>query len=216
MARSVGMMRSLGWPLWLVWVIRRVPGGVQVSGRVAVAAVVLVGFATGRWTRPAADSVQRTIDGGIEATAELNSASCAGHDSPRPATAPGSIAVAVMRQFGPGVLPEAAPRPSMAADRSPAPRPPASEAIDFVPVRIDIDIDIEVVRAALTDIAMVWLGADAAPVAEAIAVTRPGVDDFVSTIAAIGRMEIRGHGSPVIRAMSREMHYYAADTLCGV
>jgi hypothetical protein len=79
-----------------------------------------------------------------------------------------------------------------------------------------IDVDIEVLRTALTDIAMLWLGNDAAPVAEAIAVTRPGVDDFVSSIAAIGKMEIPGHASPVIRAMSREMHYHAAEMLCSV
>jgi hypothetical protein len=86
---------------------------------------------------------------------------------------------------------------------------------EFVPARLDIDVD--ALRAELTEIALVWLGADdAAPVAAAIAAARPGVDDFVSTIAAIGVMEIPGHESAVVRAMAREMHYRATEVLCGV
>jgi hypothetical protein len=86
---------------------------------------------------------------------------------------------------------------------------------EFVPARLDIDVD--ALRAELTEIALVWLGADdAAPVAAAIAVARPGVDDFVAMIAAIGLMEIPGHESAVVRAMAREMHYRATEVLCGV
>jgi hypothetical protein len=85
----------------------------------------------------------------------------------------------------------------------------------FVPVRIDVDID--GLRSELTGIAMDWLGAaDAVPVAEAIAATPPGVDDFVLTIASIREMEILGRANPVVRAMTREMHYYATEVLCGV
>ncbi|MBJ7593379.1 MAG: hypothetical protein JF886_00715 [Candidatus Dormibacteraeota bacterium] len=91
----------------------------------------------------------------------------------------------------------------------------AREATEFVPARLDIDVD--ALRAELTDIATVWLGEnDAAPVAEAIGAARPGVDDFVSAIAAISSMEIPGHESAVVRAMAREMHYRATEVLTGV
>lgn len=88
-------------------------------------------------------------------------------------------------------------------------------AAEFVPARLDFDVD--ALRTELTDIALLWLGADdAVPVADAIAATRPGVDDFVATIAAIGAMEIPGHEAAVVRAMAREMHYRASEVLCGV
>ncbi len=91
----------------------------------------------------------------------------------------------------------------------------AREATEFVPARLDIDVD--ALRAELTDIATVWLGEDdAAPVAKAIRAARPGVDDFVSAIAAISTMEIPGHESAVVRAMAREMHYRATEVLTGV
>ncbi len=91
----------------------------------------------------------------------------------------------------------------------------AREATEFVPARLDIDVD--ALRTELTDIATVWLGEDdAAPVAQAIGAARPGVDDFVSTIRAIGAMEIPGHESAVVRAMAREMHFRASEVLCGV
>jgi hypothetical protein len=91
----------------------------------------------------------------------------------------------------------------------------AREATEFVPARLDIDVD--ALRTELTDIATVWLGEDdAAPVAQAIGAARPGVDDFVSTIRAISAMEIPGHESAVVRAMAREMHFRASEVLCGV
>lgn len=89
------------------------------------------------------------------------------------------------------------------------------QPIEFVPARLDIDID--ALRTELSDIATVWLGADdATPVAAAIAAARPGVDDFVSAIAAIASMNIPGHEHAVVRAMAREMHFRAAEVLCGV
>ena len=91
----------------------------------------------------------------------------------------------------------------------------AREATEFVPAKLDIDVD--ALRSELTDIATVWLGPDdAAPVAQAIGAARPGVDDFVSTIRAIGAMEIPGHELAVVRAMAREMHFRASEVLCGV
>ncbi len=89
------------------------------------------------------------------------------------------------------------------------------EAKEFVPARLEIDVD--ALRAELTDIATVWLGEDdATPVAQAIGSARPGVDDFVSTIAAISTMDIPGHDTAVVRAMAREMHFRASEVLCGV
>jgi hypothetical protein len=91
----------------------------------------------------------------------------------------------------------------------------ARAATEFVAPRVDVDIDS--LRVELTEIAVRWLGADdSAPVAGAIAATRPGVDDFVATIAAIAAMEIPGHESAIVRAMAREMNYRASEVLCGV
>jgi hypothetical protein len=84
---------------------------------------------------------------------------------------------------------------------------------DFVAPRLDIDID--ALRHGLNQIAVKWLGTDdVAPVAAAIAAARPGVDDFVAAIAAIRAMEIPERESPIVRAMAREMHYYATEVLC--
>jgi hypothetical protein len=91
----------------------------------------------------------------------------------------------------------------------------AREAQEFVPARLDIDVD--ALRSELAAIAVAWLGADAAePALQAIAAARPGVDDFVATIAAIAAMSIPGHETAVVRAMAREMHYRATEVLTGV
>jgi hypothetical protein len=91
----------------------------------------------------------------------------------------------------------------------------AREASEFVAPRLDIDID--ALRTELIEIAVTWLGSDdAALVVSAIRSARAGVDDFVSTIAAIGAMEIPGHERAVVRAMGREMHFRASEVLCGV
>jgi hypothetical protein len=91
---------------------------------------------------------------------------------------------------------------------------PATEpGPDFVAPRLDIDVD--ALRHGLNQIAVKWLGADdVAPVAAAIAAARPGVDDFVAAIASIRAMDIPGRESPIVRAMAREMHYYATEVLC--
>ena len=105
--------------------------------------------------------------------------------------------------------PGAEPAAEKHAQPGPIPLPP----IEFVPPRLDIDVD--GLRRGLTEIAVKWLGVDdAATVAAAIAAARPGVDDFVYAISAIRVMEIPGHDSPIVRAMAREMHYYATEVLC--
>lgn len=132
--------------------------------------------------------------------------------APKPQFGPmvfGSTLTAPKPQFGPWVLSTAMPAaPAALFDAG-------LLGSEFVPVRVDVDID--GLRADLTDIAHDWLGADeAAAVAEVIAATRPGVDDFVSTIASITEMELLGRASPLVRAMTREMHYHATEVLCGV
>jgi hypothetical protein len=112
---------------------------------------------------------------------------------------------------------EAAPPPPPPADPDPAAELASEHPAqgEFVPARVDVDID--GLRTELIGIADVWLGeADAAPVAAAIMGARPGVDDFVAAIAAIASMEIPGHENAVVRAMAREMHFRAAEVLCGV
>jgi hypothetical protein len=99
------------------------------------------------------------------------------------------------------------PQAEDAAEPAPEPGP------DFVAPRLDIDVD--ALRHGLNQIAVKWLGADdVAPVAAAIAAARPGVDDFVAAIASIRTMDIPGRESPIVRAMAREMHYYATEVLC--
>jgi hypothetical protein len=98
---------------------------------------------------------------------------------------------------------------------APTPERTTSDATEFVPTRVDVDID--ALRDELIGIADTWLGkADAAPAAAAIRAARPGVDDFVAAIRAIASLELPGHENAVIRAMAREMHFRAAEVLCGV
>jgi hypothetical protein len=135
---------------------------------------------------------------------------------PRMAETSGDIdAMAEEIESEPAVFSIASLEPEAAAEPGALAPVEAREANEFVPPRLDIDVD--ALRTELTDIAVAWLSAgDAAPVATAIAETRPGVDDFVSTIAAIGVMQIPGHEAAVVRAMAREMHYRASEVLCGV
>jgi hypothetical protein len=100
-------------------------------------------------------------------------------------------------------------------DEAPASMRKISDVAEFVPTRVDVDID--ALRDELSGIADTWLGKeDAAPVAAAIRAARPGVDDFVAAIQSIASLDIPGHDNAVIRAMAREMHFRAAEVLCGV
>jgi hypothetical protein len=85
---------------------------------------------------------------------------------------------------------------------------------EFVPMRIDVDLDR--LRAELIGVAVLWLGVDdAGPIVSAITAARPGVDEFVTAIASIERTTVPGQEPSFIRAMARDMHYRAAQTLCG-
>lgn len=84
----------------------------------------------------------------------------------------------------------------------------------FVPMRIDVDI--ERLRAELVGVAVLWLGVAAAgPVVSALSAAQPGVDEFVSAIASIEHTDVPGLEASFVRAMAREMHYRAAQALCG-
>jgi hypothetical protein len=88
------------------------------------------------------------------------------------------------------------------------------EIREFVPMRIDVDLDR--LRAELIGVAVLWLGVDdAGPIVSAITAARPGVDEFVTAIASIERTTVPGQEPSFIRAMARDMHYRAAQTLCG-
>lgn len=101
------------------------------------------------------------------------------------------------------------------AGEAPAATRSADDSTEFVPPRVDVDID--ALRTELAGIADAWLGKDdAAPVAAAILAARPGVHDFVAAIQAIASLDIPGHDNAAVRAMSREMHFRAAEVLCGV
>jgi hypothetical protein len=122
----------------------------------------------------------------------------------------GAAAVADVDAGGPAAAVSQPP-----AGEAPAATPSADDSNEFVPPRVDVDID--ALRTELTGIAGAWLGKDdAAPVAAAILAARPGVHDFVAAIQAIASLDIPGHDDAAIRAMAREMHYRAAEVLCGV
>jgi hypothetical protein len=88
------------------------------------------------------------------------------------------------------------------------------EIREFVPMRIDVDLDR--LRAELIGVAVLWLGVDdAGPIVSTITTARPGVDEFVTAIASIERTTVPGHEPSFVRAMARDMHYRAAQTLCG-
>ena len=114
----------------------------------------------------------------------------------------------------------AAAQPPAAPQYEPEPAPfavaeaPAPPGTDFETARIDLDF--EGIKDDLIKIGILWLGdADVTPVADLIRSTPPSVDDFVRTIDTIKGMTIAGHDPSVVRAMAREMHYHAAEFLCG-
>ena len=119
------------------------------------------------------------------------------------------------KHFEPAVFSIASLSPKSSPEPMAMEQVEAREAMEFVPARLDIDVD--ALRSELTAIAVEWLGADdSVPVATAISGARAGVDDFVAAITAIGAMEIPGHETAVVRAMAREMHFRATEVLCGV
>jgi hypothetical protein len=119
------------------------------------------------------------------------------------------------KRFEPAVFSIASLSPKSSPEPMAMEQVEAREAMEFVPARLDIDVD--ALRSELTAIAVEWLGADdSVPVATAISGARAGVDDFVAAITAIGAMEIPGHETAVVRAMAREMHFRATEVLCGV
>jgi len=77
--------------------------------------------------------------------------------------------------------------------------------------------DFEGMKADLIQIGSLWLGSDGAgPVIEMIQRTKPYIDDVMATIEAIKHLELPGHEPSVVQAMTREMHYHAAEYLSGL
>ncbi len=78
------------------------------------------------------------------------------------------------------------------------------------------DIDTQAIKADLIQIGVRWLGQDSAgEIIAMIEATGSDVDDFVGTIDRIRNATVPGYDPSVIRSMAREMHYYAAEALCG-
>ena len=133
----------------------------------------------------------------------------------QPSSQPAAEPAAGHMYFEPAVFSIASLSPKSSPEPMAMEQVEAREAMEFVPARLDIDVD--ALRSELTAIAVEWLGADdSVPVATAISGARAGVDDFVAAITAIGAMEIPGHETAVVRAMAREMHFRATEVLCGV
>lgn len=79
-----------------------------------------------------------------------------------------------------------------------------------------LDLDIDAIKAELIQIGVRWLGSDSVQgIITIIQATPPTVDDFVQTIERIKNTEVPGYDPSVVRSMAREMHYYAAEALCG-
>ena len=77
-------------------------------------------------------------------------------------------------------------------------------------------LDYNEIRNDLIQIGVLWLGdEDVAPIANLINQTKPALEDFVAVIDQIKTMTVAGHDPSVVRAMAREMHYHAAEYLCG-
>jgi len=114
---------------------------------------------------------------------------------------------------------------------SPPPPPPPAQAWDgsalslepAAPMPLD-DLgvstagpDVEAVKLDLIQIGSLWLGTDGvAPVAEMIRRTRPSIEDVMSMIEAIKQIDLPGHEQAVVQAMTREMHFHAAEYLSGL
>jgi hypothetical protein len=77
--------------------------------------------------------------------------------------------------------------------------------------------DVEAVKLDLIQIGTLWLGNDGAePIAEMIRRTRPSIEDVMSTIEAIRHVDLPGQEQSVLQAMTREMHFHAAEYLSGL
>ena len=79
-----------------------------------------------------------------------------------------------------------------------------------------LGVDFGEVKRELVQIGVSWLGErDSEQLRALIKNTRPTIDDFVSTLDVIRTMQVVGHEPSVVLAMAREMHYHAAERLCG-
>ncbi|GAC1339694.1 MAG: hypothetical protein NVSMB29_07430 [Candidatus Dormibacteria bacterium] len=79
-----------------------------------------------------------------------------------------------------------------------------------------LELDFEGIKAALVEIGERWLGPeDVAPVVVIIRRTRHRVADFITAIDTIKTTRIPGKEASVVAAMAKEMHWYAAEALCG-
>ncbi len=82
---------------------------------------------------------------------------------------------------------------------------------------VEVGPDVEAVKLDLIQIGSLWLGTDgAAPIAEMIRQTRPSIEDVMSAIEAIRHIELPGQEQSVVQAMTREMHFHAAEYLSGL
>jgi hypothetical protein len=116
---------------------------------------------------------------------------------------------------GPEWSPPPTPEPAWAGSDPPEPEAPPA-ALD--PMSIGAaDPDVEAVKLDLIQIGTLWLGNDGAePIAEMIRRTRPSIEDVMSTIEAIRHVDLPGQEQSVLQAMTREMHFHAAEYLSGL
>jgi hypothetical protein len=160
---------------------------------------------------PVADAVP-------EATAPAVTPDDEAHADPHTDPAPDDEPVVAAPSLALASEPAAAAAEPLVGEDEPRPAAPTQTDLDdhdHVTPRLDFDVD--ALRTELVTIATAWLGPDdIAPIAGLINAARPGVDEFVGTIAAISALPVPGHESAVVRAMAREMHFRAAEVLCGV
>jgi len=79
-----------------------------------------------------------------------------------------------------------------------------------------LGVDFGEVRRELIQIGVSWLGErDGEPVLTLLKRTRPSIDDFVATLDVIRTLDVDGYEPSVVHSMAREMHFHAAERLCG-
>ncbi|MFN2452493.1 MAG: hypothetical protein ABR541_09085 [Candidatus Dormibacteria bacterium] len=79
-----------------------------------------------------------------------------------------------------------------------------------------LELDFEGIKAALVEIGVRWLGPeDVAPVAAVVRRARHRVADIIAAVETVKTIPVPGREPGDVQGMAKEMHWYAAEALCG-
>jgi len=114
-----------------------------------------------------------------------------------------------------GALPEQASSSRLSEPAGPELDPELDE-LDDLGGTPRLELDFEGIKAALVEIALRWLGTDeATQVVTVIRRTRHRVADVIAAVETIKMLDVPGSDPSVVAGMAKEMHWYAAEALCG-